>query len=526
MAVQTIVISSGHGKYIRGASGYLDEVDCARAVVNRVAEMWNAGGVEAIVYHDNISDDQSENLNRIVNFHNSKTRDIDISVHFNAYTTTSSPMGTEVWYTSIQSTAQKVSNAMSYAGEFINRNAKYTSSLFFLSNTEMPALLLEVCFVDSQADAELYHENFEAICRAIAECVEGFSVDEEPPFTPPERPDNPYDVPLDNRPMLGKGDSGPDVDDLQTLLNWENNAGLATDSDFGNATEGAVYSYQASRGLMYDGIAGPQVWEALYRHTQPIPPPPHALSEKQIDAVCNIANSSAIARYSFKDRGVAPVGYMQGMALSYATAYRKLLRGDPNVAEMAKARTASGYDIFNMYRREFDLLGMSNEADALPADRLRHLFALLIGHGMRESSGKHCCGRDQSATNTDSNTCEAGLFQTSYNAHTFSDPEFNNVMAEYSQTSNQATCYLSEFDDGVSCSQDDWQSWGSGQGYQFQELCKKCPPFAVETCALTSRNRADHYGPYQRHESELRADADEMLSEVQEYVDEEVETAA
>ena len=30
----TIIISSGHGKYIRGASGYLDEVDEARRVVD------------------------------------------------------------------------------------------------------------------------------------------------------------------------------------------------------------------------------------------------------------------------------------------------------------------------------------------------------------------------------------------------------------------------------------------------------------------------------------------------------------
>jgi hypothetical protein len=41
----------------------------------------------------------------------------------------------------------------------------------------------------------------------------------------------------------------------------------------------------------------------------------------------------------------------------------------------------------------------------------------MLGHGMRESSGRHCEGRDLSADNVQSDTAEAGLFQTSYNAH-------------------------------------------------------------------------------------------------------------
>ena len=35
---------------------------------------------------------------------------------------------------------------------FINRGAKKRTDLFFLNNTEMPAILMEVCFVDSEAD--------------------------------------------------------------------------------------------------------------------------------------------------------------------------------------------------------------------------------------------------------------------------------------------------------------------------------------------------------------------------------------
>jgi hypothetical protein len=185
---------------------------------------------------------------------------------------------------------------------------------------------------------------------------------------------------------------------------------------------------------------------------------------------------------------------------------------------MASARMSSDKDALNIYRDQFEQLRMSNEEDGI--DTLRHLYALMLGSGMRESSGKHCCGRDQSADNTSSDTCEAGLFQTSWNAHSASDPEFSNLMAEYSNSANKATCYLSQFDDGVSCSSSDWSCYGSGKGYEFQKLCKECPSFAVETHALTLRNLANHYGPIIRKEVELKSDADRMFKSVQRYLEE------
>ena len=64
MSYNRIVISSGHGKYVRGASGILDEVDEARRVVERVADELRDRDVEVKVFHDDISDSQNENLNR------------------------------------------------------------------------------------------------------------------------------------------------------------------------------------------------------------------------------------------------------------------------------------------------------------------------------------------------------------------------------------------------------------------------------------------------------------------------------
>jgi N-acetylmuramoyl-L-alanine amidase len=196
----TICISSGHGKYVRGASGYIDEVDEARKVVETVADFMRAAGVTVYTFHDNTSTSQNANLNAIVNWHNGKTRDYDVSVHFNAYSTTSKPMGTECLYVTQSSLASKVAAAMAEAGAFINRGGKYRSDLFFLNNTEEPALLLEVCFVDSQADTDLYHQHYDSICEAIAESITGREVPEEPTEPPepiPPEPGEPARVSID-----------------------------------------------------------------------------------------------------------------------------------------------------------------------------------------------------------------------------------------------------------------------------------------------------------------------------------------
>jgi N-acetylmuramoyl-L-alanine amidase len=138
-----IVISSGHGLKVRGASGILDEVDEARKVVNRVAEKLNRR-IDVTTYHDDISTTQNENLNKIVGFHNAQKRDLDVSVHFNAYIETTSPMGTECLYVTQSALSGKVAGAIAGCG-FINRGAKKRTDLFFLNQTMM-SILIEVCF--------------------------------------------------------------------------------------------------------------------------------------------------------------------------------------------------------------------------------------------------------------------------------------------------------------------------------------------------------------------------------------------
>jgi len=185
MPYERIVISSGHGKYVRGASGIIDEVDEARKVVEALANQLELRGVHVDVFHDDVSKSQSENLDRIVDAHNALTRDLDISVHFNAFEQCEQPRGTEVLYVTQSALAGQLSAAIADAGEFIDRGGKYNGGLAFLNGTEMPSVLLEICFVDSEADCENYTAFFNDIVDAMANVLSGkVGTDEELP--PPE----------------------------------------------------------------------------------------------------------------------------------------------------------------------------------------------------------------------------------------------------------------------------------------------------------------------------------------------------
>lgn len=180
MTYNRIVISSGHSKFVRGASDELDEVTEARRVVEHLADELLGRGVDVVTYHDDVSKSQNENLERIVDYHNAQARDLDVSVHFNAYVETDEPRGVEVLYVTQSSLASQVSAAIADAGDLINRGAKQRNDLYFLNNTAMPSILIEVCFVDSTADAENYRMYFDLICEAVADVLSGSVIDRPP----------------------------------------------------------------------------------------------------------------------------------------------------------------------------------------------------------------------------------------------------------------------------------------------------------------------------------------------------------
>ena len=242
-----------------------------------------------------------------------------------------------------------------------------------------------------------------------------------------------------------------------------------------------------------------------------MPPAPNVAP---LDHITRLAEESEVARLRWTDRGRAPLAYTRGMALVYGRVYCKLKAGDAAVVAMAVARTSdAGRDVLAWYAHVFAGAGLSNDTDG--ADTLRHLFVLLFGLGMRESSGKHCSGRDASASNTSAETSEAGLFQTSFNART-AHPLLGQVLAHYTA---HPSGFIEVFRDGVTCRAADATNHGTGAGKEFQRLSKECPAFAAEFAALCLRHRRRHYGPINRREAEVRVEVDRLLLQVQAAVD-------
>ena len=295
MGYNQVNISSGHSINCQGARDIINEVTEARKVVDRVYEIIKASGKQCYKYHDT-SSSSTQNLVNIVNWHNGFKDGVDVSIHFNAYTHINKPMGTEVCYYSNSSLAAAVSKEIATAGGFIDRGAKQRTGLYFLKHTNKPAILIEVCFVDSVADVNLYRANFERICQAIAKSLIGNIVAQAPTTsTPVATAPKPTPKPKpsgdawvrslqaelnvqgfrDNNgnrlvvdgiagsktlsacPMLKVGARGNITKLMQQKI------GVAADGIFGNNTKQAVINYQRSKGLVADGIVGRNTWRKL-----------------------------------------------------------------------------------------------------------------------------------------------------------------------------------------------------------------------------------------------------------------------
>jgi hypothetical protein len=497
--------------YVRGATSiYLDEVDEARRVVDEVARYLRAAGVVTTTYHDDVSHSQDENLDRIVDFHNAQTRDLDASVHFNAYLppgqTTDEPKGTEVFYVTQSTLAAAVSEAIADAGDLIDRGAK-TGNLYFLNQTEEPAILIEVCFVDSKADAQLYKLNFDSICGAMAATISGM------PVSPPERPERPPPEapPIDSEhPLLEKGDSGPAVIEVQRIL------GLPADGDFGSVTEAGVEQFQRAAGLSADGVVGDHTWAALDDLDVKMRRGSDGIDDRLADKIDILCARSPVNDIDWDDRGQLPAGFYAGMAKTYALVlsarHEPIL---PAVQAMAHpSRGDAAHDALALYEEEFE--DMNIDVRVGGTETLRALFILMIGLGARESSGDHWCGRDMTADNVESDTAEAGFAQTSWNISNFS-PTIPPLLQLYWDDPNG---FLPTFDrDCPPPDSEDLNAYGSGDGARYQFLAKHSPAFHALVTGVGMRLACTHWGPIKYGEVDLVEEVQELLQQVEALVD-------
>jgi Putative peptidoglycan binding domain len=313
---------------------------------------------------------------------------------------------------------------------------------------------------------------------------------------------------------LEEGDSGKDVAMLQSIVGVP-----PYDGEFGPATDSGVRAFQGAAGLAKDGQVGPQTWNAIDDFKAKLDAGNDGISAELASAIDRlVADASdvwAIDDWGEKgeDRGTPPPGYYGGLAKTYALALSKLERGDSGAEIMANAAGDPDEDALAYLNAEFQAQGMDNDDGGI--DCLRHLFVLLYGLGMQESSGNCFEGRDMSASNIESDTCEAGLFQSSYNLFSCAD-EMDELLAEYIENPNG---FFDTFRRTLEPNASQLDCYGSGNGATYQYLARRAPAFAALSTAIGLRCRKDHWGPIIRREVSIMPEIDDLLIEVERLVD-------
>ena len=163
-----VFLNPGHapnGNPDPGACGCgLRECDVAKSVADLVEHYLVAAGVEVI---GNVQDDD---LGTITGTANNSNADIFISIHCNAFNGAAN--GTETCIYPGSGGSYNLGNCIqSQIVEALgttDRGLKERPGLYVLKCTDMPAVLVELAFIDNEDDAALLRDNQDDFARAIA----------------------------------------------------------------------------------------------------------------------------------------------------------------------------------------------------------------------------------------------------------------------------------------------------------------------------------------------------------------------
>ena len=168
-----IAVRGGHCPRVPGASKFIDELTEDRKVKESVIKYLRQLGHEVLdVTPPDNTNSSSVDLSNGVNRANLFNADLFVSIHFNkAYDVYNGFLGSEVCVYSPFDIAQRVVNGLAGLG-FKNRGQKVRSQLFEIRHTNMKAMIIEVCFVESVSDVALYKKlGHDTIGKTIAEAI-------------------------------------------------------------------------------------------------------------------------------------------------------------------------------------------------------------------------------------------------------------------------------------------------------------------------------------------------------------------
>lgn len=302
MSIRKIAIAGGHSRKAPGAVGYLDEYKCDRAYVAKLKEALTAAGYQ-VVDCSNEAGDQNSELAEKVRLANASGADLFVDVHLNAGKGT----GTEAYtYTETASaTAKEIAKRMSAnvaSAMGIRDRGHKQATYYVLRRTTMPAVLLEVCFVDSETDRDAWNRtSWDALTKAFVDAIGGKAASApapKPAAPAASKPAAAHKPTAAGDPWVGKlqaecnrqGFSSQKVDSipgkntlagcptlrigakggitrlLQERLNSLGYSCGKADGIFGAKTYNAVRAFQKACGFKsseIDGIVGKQTWREL-----------------------------------------------------------------------------------------------------------------------------------------------------------------------------------------------------------------------------------------------------------------------
>ena len=169
-----IGVNCGHtvsGQPGCGAVGIIDESKETREVGKRLIEILRKAGHTVVDCTNDYAKSTSENLAEIVRMANAQPLDLFVSIHFNS----GGGKGSEVFTYGGQRHAEAVAACEKlHALGFVNRGVKDGSDLYVIHRTAAKSMLVEVCFVDTASDVDLYHKlGAQRVAEAIAAAVTG-----------------------------------------------------------------------------------------------------------------------------------------------------------------------------------------------------------------------------------------------------------------------------------------------------------------------------------------------------------------
>lgn len=231
-----IGIDLGHGVGSdRGANGFIAEEEIINSVGGLVIAKLRSLGHEVIECRPSSASSVGDSLYKRTNKANNNNVDLFVSIHANA----GGGVGTEVFtYGGIQlPQAVNVLNNIVALG-FRNRGIKDGSRLAVVKNSNAKAMLIEVCFVDTQSDVNLYRGiGAEKIADAIVKGLTGSTVK--------------VDAPQQAKPQQSSTSNGfsATVRDFQRQFNETYGNILAIDGIWGPATENALHKVLIREGM-------------------------------------------------------------------------------------------------------------------------------------------------------------------------------------------------------------------------------------------------------------------------------------